>query len=275
MPTNEYRPWTASCIGEVRSFERLTKSHAAIVGLWVNYPVENVTLGQLRAIGGHHSTPEITWEPWGPGPHTLMTAANPVLPKTIRGSYDAYIRSFARTLRAYRHTVYLRFGQEMNGVWFPWGRQNPASTFIGAWRHIHDVLRSQHATEREVGMVVTGGLLPGSHALPRLGLCRCRGLHRAERRLRATVGRLADLLADLRRLRPAGDPAGQADPDQRDGDGARERRCHQGAMGGSDVRRPEALPAGQGGRVVQRGPAHTGTGGLASRLGHDRAFARR
>ena len=144
--TNEYRPWTASGIGEVRSFERLTKSHAAIVGLWVNYPVETVTLGQLRAIGSHHSTPEITWEPWGPGPHTLRTAANPVLPKTIRGSYDAYIRSFARTLRAYRHTVYLRFGQEMNGVWFPWGGQNPASTFIGAWRHIHDVFRSQHAT---------------------------------------------------------------------------------------------------------------------------------
>lgn len=163
--TNEYRLWTKQNLSEVRSFERLTKTHSAFVGLWVNYPTEQVRLTQLQAINAHHSIPEITWEPWGPRPHVLTTtnkavaaycsacvlgstatAPIPVLGNTIHNKYDAYIRTFARTIRRYRHTVYLRFGQEMNGSWFPWGTRNSASTYVGAWRHIHDIFRSQHAT---------------------------------------------------------------------------------------------------------------------------------
>ncbi len=142
--TNEFRPWKGG-LGDVRSFERLTKSHAAIVGLWVSYPTQSVALGQLRAIGSHRSVPEITWEPWGSGPHA-PTGTSPVLRDTIRGRYDTYLRSFARTVRAYRHTVYVRFGQEMNGKLFPWGAKNPAGTYVRAWRHIVNVFRSEHAT---------------------------------------------------------------------------------------------------------------------------------
>jgi hypothetical protein len=45
--------------------------------------------------------------------------------------------------------VLLRFAQEMNGDWYPWGKGingNQPGQFVQAWRHVHDVFASVHAT---------------------------------------------------------------------------------------------------------------------------------
>jgi beta-mannanase len=41
----------------------------------------------------------------------------------------------------------IRFGQEMNGSWYPWSAAagNPASSFVSAWRHIVRVFRREGA----------------------------------------------------------------------------------------------------------------------------------
>ncbi len=62
------------------------------------------------------------------------------------GGSDAYLRSYAEEVIAFRHPVILSFGHEMNGTWYSWGDGHTSSaTFIAAWRHIVRVFRAAGA----------------------------------------------------------------------------------------------------------------------------------
>jgi mannan endo-1,4-beta-mannosidase len=63
------------------------------------------------------------------------------------GHYDAYLRSFAGSVRSYGHKVILGFGHEMNGNWYSWGYQHTSpKAFVAAWRHVVGVFRAQGAS---------------------------------------------------------------------------------------------------------------------------------
>jgi mannan endo-1,4-beta-mannosidase len=63
----------------------------------------------------------------------------------VAGRYDSYLRSYARTVRAFHCRVALSFGHEMNGSWYSWGRPGTSpATFIAAWRHIYRVFKTEH-----------------------------------------------------------------------------------------------------------------------------------
>jgi len=58
------------------------------------------------------------------------------------GRYDAYLRSYAASVRRFGHPVILGFGHEMNGNWYPWGYEHVTpAVFIAAWRHVVNVFR--------------------------------------------------------------------------------------------------------------------------------------
>jgi mannan endo-1,4-beta-mannosidase len=58
------------------------------------------------------------------------------------GQYDGYLRTYAEAVRAYRRSVILSFGHEMNGNWYSWGhRHTSPAVFVAAWRHIVTVFR--------------------------------------------------------------------------------------------------------------------------------------
>jgi hypothetical protein len=62
------------------------------------------------------------------------------------GSYDAYLRGYADSVRDFGHSVVIGFGHEMNAPWYSWGYGHvPAATFIAAWRHIVTLFRGQGA----------------------------------------------------------------------------------------------------------------------------------
>jgi hypothetical protein len=62
------------------------------------------------------------------------------------GSYDAYLRTYARQVRAFGHRVIIGFAHEMNGTWYSWGWTHvPPSTWDRAWRHLVSVFRGQGA----------------------------------------------------------------------------------------------------------------------------------
>lgn len=68
--------------------------------------------------------------------------------KTIAaGKDDAYLRSYARQVRAYRFPVIVGFAPEMNGDWDSWGwRRTSPSVWVKAWQHVVDVFRAAGAT---------------------------------------------------------------------------------------------------------------------------------
>jgi mannan endo-1,4-beta-mannosidase len=62
------------------------------------------------------------------------------------GAYDDYLRSYADSVRTYRHAVVIGFGHEMNAGWYPWGFGHvQPSTFVAAWRHIVTLFSEQGA----------------------------------------------------------------------------------------------------------------------------------
>ena len=78
---------------------------------------------QLDGIWHYGAIPMITWEPWGTS-----------LEGIAAGHDDAYIREAARTAAAWGKPLMIRFAQEMNGTWFPWGGRPGA--YRAAWRHL-------------------------------------------------------------------------------------------------------------------------------------------
>jgi hypothetical protein len=74
----------------------------------------------------------------------IVTGAN--LTDAASGAYDAYYRSIAQTIAAYRPdepVIYLRTGWEFNGDWFPWtATDGKAQAYIGAYQRFVTVFRS-------------------------------------------------------------------------------------------------------------------------------------
>ncbi|MFN2543894.1 MAG: glycoside hydrolase family 26 protein, partial [Actinomycetota bacterium] len=65
------------------------------------------------------------------------------LDQVLSGSDDAMIRDRADGLKALGHQVFLRWGYEMNGTWFPWA--GSPDKFVAAWKHIHDIFTGEGA----------------------------------------------------------------------------------------------------------------------------------
>ena len=89
-----------------------------------------------------------------PGHTSLATIA--------AGHDDAFVKSYARQVRAYGHPVIIGFAAEMNGDWDSWGyRHTPAKTFVAAWKHIVTVFRQQ-ATKNVIWLWTIDVTEPGT-----------------------------------------------------------------------------------------------------------------
>jgi beta-mannanase len=108
--------------------------------------------------------PIITWEPdnhlYEARPQPLYSLAN-----IASGRFDTYIRSVAVAAANYRHRFMIRFGEEMNGGWYPWGvgvDGNTPEEFVSAWRHIVSIFRTEGASN--VLWVWSPNIVPGGRA---------------------------------------------------------------------------------------------------------------
>jgi hypothetical protein len=107
---------------------------------WSSLPFDDVELDSIWRRG---AIPMITWEPWTSAhkPFSLRGIAD--------GRFDRYLRRAAGSAANYGRPFMVRFGQEMNGSWFPWGRGvdgNTARDFRKAWRHMVDLFRFHGAS---------------------------------------------------------------------------------------------------------------------------------
>jgi hypothetical protein len=98
-------------------------------------------------VAGTGATVEVTWEPWDPAGGVQQPAYADA--RIAAGSFDAYLRAYAQSVRSYGKPVVLRLGHEMNGNWYPWSigvNGNTAADYVAAFRHVHDVFAAQGAT---------------------------------------------------------------------------------------------------------------------------------
>ncbi len=109
----------------------------------------------------NHIVPLITWMPYGNG--------NPMV-EYIEGQHDALVQAEAQKAKALGVPIFMRWGHEMNGNWYPWsGSDNgeagdgddggagagdagpviPSSgpaKYVAAWRHVHDIFVQEGAS---------------------------------------------------------------------------------------------------------------------------------
>jgi hypothetical protein len=117
------------------------------------WAVNKFNVGVISRVADRGMLPLISWEPWN---YHLMPIVDPLrdyqpayrLSRIIGGHYDSYIRSWAEGIKALRYTVAIRFAQEMNGYWYPWGvaNGNKPGQYVRAWRHVHDIFTKVGAT---------------------------------------------------------------------------------------------------------------------------------
>jgi len=101
----------------------------------------------LQSVAARGADSLITWEPWQGGAGTTQSAYTNA--SIVAGDHDAYIRSWGTDLAKYGRTVYLRYGHEMNGNWYPWSdgvNGNASGSYVAAWKHVHDLVVAQGAT---------------------------------------------------------------------------------------------------------------------------------
>lgn len=102
---------------------------------------------ELNAVRARGAVPLVTWEPWLWGGGVDQPAYS--LDRISAGAFDSYIAQWGQSLAAWGYPVQLRFAHEMNGNWYPWAEGvngNQAGDYAQAWRHVHDVVAAQGAS---------------------------------------------------------------------------------------------------------------------------------
>jgi hypothetical protein len=110
------------------------------IEMWFEDFTQPAPLAKLDAVVSRGATPVLTWEPWewNAGPDQPRFA----LDRISAGDFDDYITGWAIALQAWGQPLYLRFGHEMNGSWYPWAEGvngNGSGDYVTAWRHVHDI----------------------------------------------------------------------------------------------------------------------------------------
>lgn len=77
------------------------------------------------------------------------------------GHQDGYLRSYARAVRSFGHSVIIGFAHEMNGSWYPWGwTHTKPKVFVSAWRHVVTLFRNAGA-DNVTWLWIVNGLAAG------------------------------------------------------------------------------------------------------------------
>ena len=111
------------------------------------------------------STPMITWEPWDHLGGHQQPAFH--LSRIIAGEFDHHLGSWARGLARFGAKVLLRWAQEMNGNWYPWGvGHSAAEEYREAWQHVWSRFQAERANN--VLWVWSPNILDGAEAFEAL-----------------------------------------------------------------------------------------------------------
>jgi mannan endo-1,4-beta-mannosidase len=129
-----FEPGAPSDYGVVASFARTANRQPNLVGYYSGW-TQPFDMASARMLQAHGAVPFVQIDPTAT---SIKAIAN--------GTYDDYLRSYADSVRNFRHAVVIGFGHEMNASWYPWGyKRVPAATFVGAWRHIVTLFRTEGA----------------------------------------------------------------------------------------------------------------------------------
>jgi hypothetical protein len=105
-------------------------------------------LEEMEAVRDAGAIPLFSWA--SNSTPTTLDEPNFRLSNVTNGTYDPYIREWAKAAKEWGHPFFLRFNWEMNGSWFPWAESvngNRPGEYVAAWRHVHDIFEEVGADD--------------------------------------------------------------------------------------------------------------------------------
>jgi Glycosyl hydrolase family 26 len=126
----------------IDEYARKTGRAPAIVLSYKDWSTPLINREELREVARRGAVPMITWEPWDSQGRGIP------LRSIMAGAEDEFLRRSARAAAAWSGPIMLRFAQEMNGNWFPWGQgvgSNTPLDFRLAWHQVVRVFRREGA----------------------------------------------------------------------------------------------------------------------------------
>jgi hypothetical protein len=130
-------PWDSAALSH---FVESAGKQPRLVMTFHGWAYEGFPTLAVNAVADMGAIPVVTWNPWDYKKGIDQPAYS--LRRIIRGRFDRYIRGFARSARAWRRPLFLRFAAEMNGDWLPWSEGvngNRRGQYVRAWRHVHRI----------------------------------------------------------------------------------------------------------------------------------------
>ena len=140
---------------QIEAFEEAVGKHQAIVASSSYWGEQSFPLHNLEIITRHNAIPLIYWSPWDRpyveerGPDRFSLDA------IVAGKWDAYIDSWAAQAKTFGRPIFVAWGLEMNGTWFPWsgyfyggGKELSKGVYAGpdlykkAYRYVVDRVRA-------------------------------------------------------------------------------------------------------------------------------------
>lgn len=133
-----------------KAFETLVQKEIAVGMFYIDMNAADFPAATCDRYAANGTIPHLSWEPFGDANSNQ---------KIIDGTRDAYIRKWAQQIKKWGKPLFIRWGLEMNGNWYPWdgehsggaatgGFGDPAKPdgperFVAAYRRIHDLFREE------------------------------------------------------------------------------------------------------------------------------------
>jgi mannan endo-1,4-beta-mannosidase len=130
-----FKPGAPPNYAPIENFAR-TIAKPNLVGYYSGW-AEKFPSSFAQKLHSHHQIPYVQIDP------TYATVS-----QIAAGTYDAYLQTYADSVRDFGHAVVIGFGHEMNASWYSWGYEHkdvPPATFVAAWRHIVTLFRADGA----------------------------------------------------------------------------------------------------------------------------------
>jgi hypothetical protein len=131
-----YEPGAPPDYAPIASFTRAIGTQPNLVGYYSGW-AEKFPSAFAEKLHDHHQIPYVQIDP------TYATVS-----QIAAGTYDAYLQTYADSVREFGHAVVIGFGHEMNAPWYAWGYKHkavPPATFVAAWQHIVTLFRNDGA----------------------------------------------------------------------------------------------------------------------------------
>lgn len=141
-------PWGRRSFHALAESLRTPLAVASWYQAWGDGPDHEFKSDAMSSLTEAGLTPLVTWEPWV-GAFQSHLGQNPSasLDLIAQGSFDPYIRAWARAAAIHGKAFFLRPFHEVGNPLYPWGpaHGNTPASFRAAWRHVRDIFRQEGA----------------------------------------------------------------------------------------------------------------------------------